>query len=73
LVEEGNFEEARRLQLEMIPVNNAVTLTHGVPGLKAALDMLGYFGGDPRHPLLPASKQEKAAIREILREAGLRV
>jgi dihydrodipicolinate synthase/N-acetylneuraminate lyase len=37
-----------------------------VPGLKAALDMLGYTGGDPRAPLLPASAEARAAIRELL-------
>jgi 4-hydroxy-2-oxoglutarate aldolase len=55
----------------MIPVNQAITATYGVPGLKAAMDMLGYFGGDPRLPLLPSSETEKSEIREILAKAGL--
>ena len=71
LVQEGNFEEAKKLQLKMIPVNQAVTATYGVPGLKAAMDMLGYFGGDPRPPLLPSSEKEKLEIREILIKADL--
>jgi len=71
LVQEGNFEEAKKLQLKMIPVNQAVTATYGVPGLKAAMDMLGYFGGDPRPPLLPSSEKEKSEIRKILRKADL--
>jgi 4-hydroxy-2-oxoglutarate aldolase len=71
LVQEGNFEEAKKLQLKMIPVNQAVTAAYGVPGLKAALDMLGYFGGDPRPPLLPSSEKEKSEIREILAKADL--
>ncbi len=71
LVQEGNFEEAKKLQLKMIPVNQAVTATYGVPGLKAAMDMLGYFGGDPRPPLLPSSEKEKSEIREILVKADL--
>jgi dihydrodipicolinate synthase/N-acetylneuraminate lyase len=33
--------------------------------------MLGYFGGDPRLPLLPASEKERGEIREILKKAGL--
>ena len=70
-VGKGNYEEAKRLQLQMIPVNNAVTATYGISGLKAAMDMLGYFGGDPRLPLLPATEKEKAEIREILLNAGL--
>lgn len=71
LVREGDFEAAKKLQLRMIPVNQAVTATYGVPGLKAAMDMLGYFGGDPRPPLLPATDQERSEIREILQKAGL--
>ena len=71
LVQEGRFEEAKKLQLKMIPVNQAITATYGVPGLKAAMDMLGYFGGDPRPPLLPSSEKEKTEIREILKKADL--
>ncbi len=71
LVKEGNFEAAKKLQLKMIPVNQAITATYGVPGLKAAMDMLGYFGGDPRPPLLPSSEKEKSEIRDILIEAEL--
>jgi 4-hydroxy-2-oxoglutarate aldolase len=70
-VRQGNYEAARQLQLKMIPVNQAVTATYGVPGLKAAMDMLGYFGGDPRPPLLPSSEKEKSEIRGILINAGL--
>ena len=70
-VNAGKFEEAKKLQLKMIPVNNAVTAIYGVPGLKAAMDMLGYFGGKPRLPLLPASQRERLEIEEILHTAEL--
>jgi 4-hydroxy-2-oxoglutarate aldolase len=71
LVRENNFEAAKSLQLKMIPVNQAVTATYGVPGLKTAMDMLGYFGGDPRSPLLPVTQKERSEIREILLKADL--
>ena len=71
LVQEGRFEEARALQLMMIPVNKAVTATYGIGGLKAAMDMLSYFGGEPRLPLLPSTEAEKSEIRKILNKAGL--
>ncbi len=71
LLKQGDLEAATHLQLRMLPVNTAVTATYGVPGLKAALDMLGYFGGDPRPPLLPASDKERGEIREILKKAEL--
>lgn len=70
-VKQGRFDEAKTLQLKMIPVNNAVTATYGVPGLKAAMDMRGYFGGEPRLPLLPASDQIKSEIKAILQQAEL--
>lgn len=71
LVNEGEFDEARDLQLTMIPVNKTITTTYGIGGLKTALDMLGYFGGSPRLPLLPCSQHEKKKIQKILKNAGL--
>jgi 4-hydroxy-2-oxoglutarate aldolase len=71
LLRQGDVAQASRLQKRMLPLNTAVTATYGVPGLKAALDMLGYFGGDPRPPLLPATDKEKTEIREILKKAEL--
>jgi 4-hydroxy-2-oxoglutarate aldolase len=71
LFKEGNLEAARKLQLKMIPVNQAVTAIYGVPGLKVAMDMLGYFGGEPRLPLFPSSEQERSTIKEILNNADL--
>jgi 4-hydroxy-2-oxoglutarate aldolase len=70
-VGEGRFEAAKKLQLKMIPVNKAITATYGMGGLKAAMEMLGYFGGEPRLPLLPSSANEKTEIRAILKTAGL--
>jgi 4-hydroxy-2-oxoglutarate aldolase len=71
LVRAGDTEAAGKLQLKMIPVNQAVTVGYGVPGLKVAMDMLGYFGGDPRLPLLPSTKTEISEIEAILKEADL--
>ncbi len=70
-VKKGDLDAARDLQLKMIPVNQAVTSVYGVPGLKAAMDMLGYFGGDPRIPILPSSKRERSEIEAILKKADL--
>lgn len=70
-VKAGDLAAARDLQLKMIPVNQAVTAVYGVPGLKTAMDMLGYFGGDPRMPLPPSSKHERFEIEAILKKAEL--
>lgn len=71
LVEEGNHSEALKLQQRMLPVNKAITARYGVAGLKAALDMLGYFGGEPRLPLSPLQDSDKELLKNILTEAGL--
>jgi 4-hydroxy-2-oxoglutarate aldolase len=71
LVKAGDLDAARKLQLKMIPVNQAVTAIYGVPGLKAAMDMCGYFGGNPRLPLLPSSEQERLEIKTILKKAAI--
>jgi 4-hydroxy-2-oxoglutarate aldolase len=67
----GKHEDARELQLRMIAPNTAVTARFGVPGLKAALDMLGYYGGSPRSPMLPLPEAQKETLRNILVEAGI--
>jgi 4-hydroxy-2-oxoglutarate aldolase len=71
LFNQGRHDEARELQLRMIVPNNAVTARFGVPGLKAAMDMLGYYGGAPRSPMLPLNEAQKETLRGILVEAGI--
>ncbi len=70
LVSLGKHDEASALQKKLIPVNRAVTSRYGVPGLKAALDMLGYFGGEPRSPLAPLGDKERQDLKTILKTAG---
>jgi len=67
----GRIEEARRRQFRLLPVNRAVTARWGVPGLKAAMDLLGWYGGPPRPPLLPLGQAEREELGRILAEAGL--
>ena len=66
-----DLEQARQIQLRMIPVNTAITRRWGVPALKAALDMLGMYGGPARRPLLPLSTETKRELRAILTMAGI--
>jgi len=71
LASQGRFAEARELHSRLMPVGRAVTTGYGVPGLKAAMDQLGYYGGAPRPPLLPVTEAAREALRKILVEAGL--
>ncbi|MGI6224860.1 MAG: dihydrodipicolinate synthase family protein [Peptococcales bacterium] len=67
----GKFTEAKELQMRMIPVNNAVTGTFGIPGLKYVMETLGYHGGPTRRPLLPLTEEDKVKLDKIMKNAGL--
>lgn len=71
LLKDGKFNEAAQLQCRIAPVNTAITATYGVSGLKAAMDILGYYGGPPRLPMLPASDEVKQKVQIILSKAKL--
>jgi 4-hydroxy-2-oxoglutarate aldolase len=62
----GDHATARELQQRLIPVALAVTSGHGVPGLKAAMELAGYAGGRPRAPLSPVAHQVVALLRDVL-------
>lgn len=62
----ADHARARNLQRLLIPIAVAVTSAHGVPGLKAAMELAGYKAGKPRAPLSPASDDVVAMIRETL-------
>jgi 4-hydroxy-2-oxoglutarate aldolase len=67
----GKIAEGRDLHLRMLPLNLAVTTRFGVSGLKAAMDMVGYYGGPPRLPLLPLDAERRDEVRHVLERAGL--
>lgn len=67
----GDVAQARSIQARLVEANAAVTTRFGVPGLKAAMDLVGRYGGPPRRPLLALEEGERAALREVLRRAGL--
>jgi 4-hydroxy-2-oxoglutarate aldolase len=71
LSEAGQLEKAVDLQRRMVPVNAAVTTRFGIAGLKGALDMLGFYGGPVRGPLLDLTDDERDALQGILAEGGI--
>jgi 4-hydroxy-2-oxoglutarate aldolase len=64
----GRHAEARELQRRITPLAVIVTSGAGVPGLKAAMDLAGYVGGDPRAPLGPAAPDVVEKLRAQLLE-----
>jgi 4-hydroxy-2-oxoglutarate aldolase len=71
LVREGRLNEARELQSRLIPLARTIGGQHGVPALKAALNLMGYAGGAPRPPLRPVAPQVVDTLRTQLEGLGL--
>jgi 4-hydroxy-2-oxoglutarate aldolase len=65
-VRHGRIDEARQLQRQLLPIARSVGPLHGVPGLKAALDLMGLRGGPPRPPLRPVSPAVVGTLRAQL-------
>jgi len=67
----GRSSEAGRLQQQVGPIHNEIVGAIGVPGVKAALDLLGFAGGDPRPPILPLSDKGRDEVKGVLNRGGL--
>ena len=68
----GEHSRARKMQMDILELNAALTATYGVMGLKFALDCLGYYGGPCRCPLpAEASEQARTTIKALLSRMGL--
>ena len=65
-VRAGRYDEARAIQHRITPLGRAVTTMYGIPGLKAALNITGYAGGEPRPPLCPLPTEAVEKIRGLL-------
>jgi 4-hydroxy-tetrahydrodipicolinate synthase len=66
LFNKGNLNEARALQGRLTPLAKAVTAKYGIGGLKVAMDLAGYFGGDPRPPLKKPGKEIQEELKQRL-------
>jgi dihydrodipicolinate synthase/N-acetylneuraminate lyase len=53
-------------QQRIIQASQTVVGKYGVPGVKFACDLNGYYGGRPRVPLLPLNAEEQAHITQVL-------
>ena len=66
LFKEGKMEEALKLQQSLIEINFLVTGKYGISGLKYAMDLMGYEGGEVRRPLQPLSEEGKEKIESTI-------
>lgn len=66
LFSKGKTNEARALQNELTPLAKAVTTKYGIGGLKLAMDLAGYFGGNPRSPLKKPGREVEEELKGLL-------
>jgi 4-hydroxy-2-oxoglutarate aldolase len=66
LTKAGRHDDAIALQRRLVPVARLLGAMHGVAGLKAALNVLGYDVGVPRPPLLPLPESIVPTLRDAL-------
>jgi len=70
LFQQGRKEEALALQHRLIAPNAGVTRNFGVPGLKAAMEWFGYYGGPLRSPLQPLTPDEVKSLKNVFAANG---
>lgn len=69
----GRHAEAAEMHQRLTRLNRSVSGAGGVAGVKAAMDVCGYRGGAPRHPLMPLDEVGRAAIRKAILAEGFEV
>jgi len=61
---DNDLELARSKQQKLEPATKRVVSQMGIPAVKYAMDLNGYYGGPPRLPLLPLSAAQKTEVEE---------
>lgn len=69
----GEYDRARDLHGQMARLNAAVSGTYGVAGVKAAMDMAGFVGGEPRHPFVRLAEQDRERVRRAIAAEGFSI
>jgi 4-hydroxy-2-oxoglutarate aldolase len=68
---QGDIATARRLHSTLFRLNQSVSGAAGVAGVKYAMELGGYHGGNPRLPLLPIKDSDKQRIRQAAEAAAV--
>lgn len=67
----GDLEKAKQMDEYLRALSSRAAGKFGVAGLKAAMDLLGYYGGSPRLPLVDIADSDKRQLRAVLQKEGL--
>jgi 4-hydroxy-tetrahydrodipicolinate synthase len=69
----GDPERAREIHERLVPIYEATVVTANPIPVKTGLELLGVIDAHMRLPMVPASDQERSAVREALERHGLLV
>lgn len=69
--ESGDPERAKQMQHRLLEINKAVTTRWNIPGLKAAMEVRGHYGGPPRRPAIPLGPEDRRELQRIIERTGL--
>ena len=69
----GGADRAREIHASLAPIYDATVVTANPIPVKTALQMLGVVEDNMRLPMVPASEDERAAVRAALEKHGLLV
>jgi 4-hydroxy-2-oxoglutarate aldolase len=67
----GDQEKARQMDEYLRTLSGRAAGKFGVAGLKAAMDLLGFYGGPPRLPLTAIADSDKHQLEAVLQKEGL--
>ncbi len=67
---QGKYDDAKELHFRLARLNQAISGVWGVAGVKAAMNITGFKGGQPRHPLQCLTDQAKEQIRQTIINEG---
>ncbi len=63
---EGDAALAGEKQQRIVQASHKVGGELGIPGIKYAMDLNGYYGGPSRLPLLPLTAEQKAEVERLM-------
>ena len=67
----NEFTQSKKLNDNLVDLDWNI-LSRGAAGIKYALDLMGFNGGDPRKPQTILNENDKKAIRQSFEKAGIR-
>ncbi len=65
----GDVARAGRMQMALLAASRKIAGELGPTGVKYAMDCVGYYGGEPRPPLLPLTDAQKQTVKSVLAES----